>query len=500
MNTVKIRFNQLPKKMKWVLLIPIGIISLLLLVAPISKDGDIWFLLSTGREICNNGFPIKEILTIHKDFDIIVQQWLTDVIFYKLYISIGDIGLKIITCLCSLYMSMMILKTSLKISKNFFISYMSTFLSVFILNQTFFYARPQIFSLCLFITEIYFLESYMEKSNWRFLIPIPIISLMLINFHAAMWPILFVIMVPYIFDLFNVDFKIIKFQGANKLPFIITFISSFIMGFINPYGIKSMLYFFNSVGVSEINTLISEMRPLALYEFGYITLILVVIFSICINFRFKNGRSISKIRYILLMLGFGFASFLAMKNLTLFVICAPCTVAYCLKEINPIITYNKKLSFSFANKMNHDVLIFFIVVLSFISLVFLSTNPYNSNMEKVSNYIVENYTEKENLKIFTGLNKGSYLEYLGYHPYIDSRVEVFLKKNNHKEDIFKEYYKLQNGFLNYGDFLDKYTFDLILVDKEDTLYYQIDNNKQYKIVYSDDNFKLFEHNKKVTAD
>ena len=51
----------------------------------LTLDNDFWFLTNTGKYIINNGFPTIEPFTIHKNFDFIVQQWLTDVIFYYIH-------------------------------------------------------------------------------------------------------------------------------------------------------------------------------------------------------------------------------------------------------------------------------------------------------------------------------------------------------------------------------------------------------------------------------
>ena len=48
-------------------------------------NNDIWFILNFGRYILNNGFPTIDPFTIHDGLEIIVQQWLSDIIFYSGY-------------------------------------------------------------------------------------------------------------------------------------------------------------------------------------------------------------------------------------------------------------------------------------------------------------------------------------------------------------------------------------------------------------------------------
>ena len=49
-------------------------------------DNDYWFLINLGRDILNHGIPTVEPFTFHVGFEFIAQQWLTDVIFYLIYL------------------------------------------------------------------------------------------------------------------------------------------------------------------------------------------------------------------------------------------------------------------------------------------------------------------------------------------------------------------------------------------------------------------------------
>ena len=59
-------------------------------------DSDTYWILKTGEYICNNGIPKKDFLTIHSDMDLVVQQWLSDVIYYKAYSAMGVMGVLLV--------------------------------------------------------------------------------------------------------------------------------------------------------------------------------------------------------------------------------------------------------------------------------------------------------------------------------------------------------------------------------------------------------------------
>ena len=45
-----------------------------------SLDNDTYWIIKTGEYICKNGIPTKDFLTIHSNMDLVVQQWLSDII------------------------------------------------------------------------------------------------------------------------------------------------------------------------------------------------------------------------------------------------------------------------------------------------------------------------------------------------------------------------------------------------------------------------------------
>lgn len=48
-------------------------------------DGDVYFMIATGREIIKNGIPSKNPFTFINDLDIIIQQWPLAIILSLFY-------------------------------------------------------------------------------------------------------------------------------------------------------------------------------------------------------------------------------------------------------------------------------------------------------------------------------------------------------------------------------------------------------------------------------
>ena len=95
--------------------------------------------------------------------------------------------------------------------------------------------------------------------------------------------------------------------------------------------------------------------------------------------------------------------------------------------------------------------------------------------------------------LYTNFNDGQYLEFNGYHPYIDGRAEVFLKSNNKEYDYFYEYASMFDGGIYYRDFIDKYDFNYLIIhsNTDCTLYNALIHDEDFEIVYWSYDVNLF---------
>ena len=79
---------------------------------------------------------------------------------------------------------------------------------------------------------------------------------------------------------------------------------------------------------------------------------------------------------------------------------------------------------------------------------------------------------------------------------MDTRAEIFLKANNHKADIMKEYFLVQKKEISCQEFLDKYHFTHLIINQNDSLYDELLKNSNYKVIYKGkyrkEYYKIFE--------
>ncbi|MEA4815931.1 MAG: hypothetical protein VB120_03620 [Lachnospiraceae bacterium] len=456
-------------------------------------NNDIWFLLNTGRYILANGFPHTEPFTLHQNFHFVVQQWLSSIIFWKIYDIAGSLGLFLLCNIIYIAMVLVFFKLSLLISeKNFFVSYgVSLFVS---LLASFLYitTRPQIFTHLFIIIEIYLLELYIRNKNPRYLIGLPILSFLQINFHAAMWPMLFVILIPYFIDGLSFNVFFIRSEGYGIKPLLITVLLMLAVAFLNPYGLEAMTYLFHSYGHKEISEAITEMGIPNINKFIGKTIFahaLVFVFILCL---WKKGKL--SLRNLCLVLGTGYMSLSSIRSWCYFILCSGVALSEYLKEVNIPETNEPSQKEIKTRKL----------LALFITVLFIFGSGVRTKEALMPNELPETYGSIEYLKengyspnditLYMDYNNGGYGEFEGYKPYLDPRAEVFVIENNHVSDVMLEYFNLQKGELHYKDFINSYKFTHIIATPGDTLYTYIPKDPGYHLLYEDEECSLYEAN------
>lgn len=453
-------------------------------------DNDIWFLLNHGKTVFVNGFPDVDPYTIHSGFKFVMQQWFSAVIFYTVYSALGEIGLKILVFVFHAIIVALFYRLSMRLSEGyFFISYAIS-LAFSVLIGFFMVERPYIFTSLVIIIEIWILEKYADEKNPKTLYVLPILSLILVNLQAAIWPMLFVLMLPYLFDSFK--FSIGKICGSDYpwKPLTIAAIFMLLFGFVNPYGINAMTYLINSYGVPEINALVGEMHYLTI-ENTLGKIIIFVIFIVFLSFSLNHTSKI-KLRYILLALGTAYLTLSAYRGFQFFVICGLLPLPYLFRNVKiPVYANNFPRRTRFIRAALFVIIIFEVSFLSY--KYYTNSQKSTSNANQLTEIVAQIQADQRvgKVVVYTGYDDGPFVEYNKIPVYLDTRAEVFIKKNNLKEDVLMEYYNLQTGRLYYKTVLDKYKFTHIIVSESDILYTYLPYDVEYKLIYENDSYRLY---------
>ena len=453
-------------------------------------DNDFWFTINQDRYILSNGFPHEVIGTVHHGLSFIYQSYGTGLLFYLIYNTFGKIGIMLLLITIVQLTSYFFYKLCHTISNNKKISLLVTMFFIFFYSLFFAVTRPHIFTILNLTIILYLLEKYIKENKIKYLIPIPIIGLLQINMHGIYLLPILIIITPYLINSFKFKIKFLNLEstGYNKKPLFITYIITFLVGFINPYTYKTLFYGLTSYTNALMKKTIFELASPSMHNIhGQIIILLMVT---CYLIYYFNRNKKIPLRYLLLILGTTIMVLDAVKSASFFALCAIFPLAY--------LAYRDK---DIKEKLNkRKIIINSLIVICTITILSLTIKFRENPQEAITKELVD-YNTVENAKVYTSFENGSYLEYMGFNCYIDPRAEVFIKANNKKEDILDEYFNLQKGKLSYQEFLKKYDFDYLFIEKEnDILYYDlrifpIDN---YELIKEDKNYEIWQKKTKLS--
>lgn len=453
-----------------------------------TPDNDIWFLLSLGRAVLTNGFVTVEPLTIHEGLSYVMQQWGSAVSFWILYDNLGKFAILFFILGILVLLFMCFYKLTKLLSNNKYIAIIIT-TCVFTLISSFIVSRPQIITYLILLLELLFLESYVKTNNWKYLIGLIPLSIILINVHAAMWLFLFLFLLPYIVN--GIYIKKITIDKYKLMPLLIVTIIMFFVGFINPYGIDNITYVFNSYNLPGLRETIAEMKAVdinhivSFISFGFLCLLIIL------------DRYVKKfkldVRHICLIFGTYLLFLSHAKCYPYFVFTYFIAMSYGLKKVKlPKFNLKKYMNLIIVLKslLRATCLMLFIslfVVLGFMFKYYSFTtfNIFDGDSEIVADYIENNY-DLDKVRIFTYFDDGGYYQFRGMKTYIDPRAEVFFKKLNKDEDIFTEYLKIFNDdvYFDYEKFLAKYKFTHLVVFPDTLIDKYLNDCEEYEVVYT----------------
>lgn len=459
-------------------------------------DSDFYFLYKIGEYIVHRGFPYTDILSMHSGMKIVVQQWLSAVLYYFAYNTFGQYGVIGLVYICNTGIVILTYRFISMITKNDMISLLFTGLINFFIFDPFIVTRPQVFTYLILLATVCLLEKHVLTKKSVYLIGVPVLSLLLINLHAAMWPMLLVFMLPYIVD--SIPLKVEKYKkepNGNCLYILAAFAVSIVMGLINPYGIENMLYLTKSYGHGSFN-LILEMKPTSLTATEGIMFFVAIAITAVITLFIKK-RAVTA-RFFLLYCGTLLIGLMQVKGIPYFFLFGLPAFMYMIKdfELSSVTKYTQKIV---TNRIKVLLKIFFASAFVFLCVSRLNTTREANLSMQVHRYDLDrcieiiNQSEDPMIFLYTNFNDGQYLEFNGFRPYIDGRAEIFLAENNHYYDVFEEYYCLFNGGIYYKDFLNKYHFNYIILDKDiDSYMYEcVLRDTDYEQLYDSYDITLF---------
>lgn len=486
----RIDINSLPKGVKlfYALFMLLPAVSI-----PLTMNTDAYFMLNAGRYICQTKtVPDTDFFTSHAGMHAIIQQWLTDVIYWLLYSKLGEYSLIALVFIIYIAVVAVLFTICKKVSGNFIISVFCTSGAMLFICKPFMVTRPLTFTFLIILLEILILETYAKEKKATGLFFLPLLSVLLVNTQCSMWPMLFVVCLPYFIDSLKFNFKGIKSDGSYKTSAIILgALSMLVTGFINPYGIEGMTYLFTSYGYDEINSTVNEMfspdikTPDGKFYFAGILLVVLILII------YRKGRL--PLRNVLFLLGFGYLGISSLRNFPFLAFSSAIALSVYLKDCR---LYYKYTGTNPQFKKQCAATLMVVVLVMGLGFTVSSDESISGNSSKFGcedavEYALENY-DLNSRNIYNSADIGGYLEFNKIKAHIDPRVELFLKDNNHEKDYLLEYVRFQSGAIHYKDYLNTYGFDFLFVsESEDILSIYLPKDNDYKQIYSNGKYSIY---------
>lgn len=437
------------EKLFYVLFLLIPIFYLMERIVCSVYDSDMYFIIATGREILENGIPHTNVWTIDPGQSIVVQQWLYAVIL-ALVDKAGYAGFSVFIAaqflvfayLWVYFFSLREVPAKLSILALVMLSMPA--------QDYMFSTRPQLVTMILILGTCICMEKFRRTLNGKWLIGLPILICLEMQFHLSMWVLHFAVILAYAVPAFYFRPFDKKFQDDSLLIHPKKHIRSVIkvgvamlamIGalFINPYGVDGALYLVNSfrahtfdyVQVMEVNatTFISPQ--------GATICLCIVLFLVAWKLGTLRGTTIN------ITAGFCFMMMLAIRNNT----CCIFVMAFVVRDIlaaikdkTDAIDWKKDLKVYIVPVLLFADLIFVTNFLASCENVFANGNGSETNLPGIIEVIRQDYNE--DMHIFTGFNDGAYFEYEGFkNIYIDARPELYMSAFTGDKDILIDYSK-----------------------------------------------------------
>ena len=474
------------------------LIVIILMTVTKEMQNDTFFTIATGEHILQEGYDNVDHLTWHENLGFYKLRWAFDVTIAFIYNTFGFAGIYAFVVIIASLTGLSLFNILLKQKNNIVLSFIATVISMLLMTSNWsFTARGQIISYLLLLLEIYFIEKLISTKQKRYYIIFLVISALIVNFHASVWYMTIILVLPYLAE--AIMHKIMKNKNLEKSKIILEPISikmliiailCLVLGsFISPIGTYTYTYMFKVIGGIS-STFISELQ-----QTDIISSIGMILGLIVIDILMLATKSKMKLSDILLFFGLYFMAILARRNQAFLYLIGTIPVVRLIT--NFFETYDTE---NILEKVNNFFSKNWVLGCTTIVIVIgLSSNMVTRIREKyvnerkypveAVNFIKENLDYK-NLRIYNSFNYGSYLELSGIPAFVDSRSEIFTEEFNNVT-ILKDWLETSRGNVNYNDTFAKYEIDYAIVEDKEIINTYISVDENYEKVFDDETFSIY---------
>lgn len=525
-------------------------------IAPKTLQNDTFYTLKIGEYIYNNGISdLTQDLYSWHELPYTYPHWLYDLSMFLIYNSFGQLGIYVSTMILTAILGISIYILSNKKSKNKVVS-LAISIGAIYLMKSFIAARAQLVTFILFVWTVFCIESFLKTKKKRYAILLLIIPLLIANLHCAVFPFYFVLYLPYIAEYFlllieerdldlklfsifmkirkklsrksevkeKCEIKIDKIKNAvterkkkrevirenpykirvkkNHVVLLLITIMAIaaLTGFLNPAGDGAYTYLYKTMQGNTTQS-INEHLPLTLTDNQEFAIALVIFLLVLI---FTDTKI--RLSDLFMLMGVTYLAFKSRRQVSMFALFAGPVLASLIG--NFVNKYDKETF----QKIERFVTGWFGATVVICCFIILSTNIIKPHLRdeyievgsypvEASDWILKNL-DVENIKLYNEYNYGSYLLFRGIPVFIDSRCDLYSPEFNgtyNKEekeyegrDIFSDALNIAGVAVDYETKFEEYGVTHVILYANAKLAMILEDDPNYDLIYSDDNFVIFE--------
>ena len=555
-STNKTKQTELKKRKKFNINFTIVAIILIAIfcvcITPRTLQNDTFYSIKIGELIKNNGIDMMDHFSWHENLSYTYPHWLYDFLTYFIYLIAGFKSIYIVSCILSALLGISVFLVNSKTTKSKPISFIIT-IGVMYALKPYIAARAQLVTFILFIWELYCIESFIENKKIRYAITLVIISTLIANLHVATWPFFFILFLPYIAEYIisvvsdiviykktkklvikhkmkvaqknnNIErikelqiklneleeknekikqkrkdtnknsYKILLNKNDNVKFLIIVMVICAFTGLLTPTGDTPYTYLYKTMKGNTTEN-ISEHQPLTLINNTEAICTLVILLSILTFTKTKI-----KLSDLFLVGGLCYLMFSSRRQFSMLVLIGSVVLGRLIVDM--ITRYSKNGLKDVDDVVKNNLVLVLLTILmgifSYNSIKPVLDDKFVSEKSypvSACDFILENI-DLGTAKFYNEYNYGSYMLFRGIPVFIDSRADLYAPEfsGNKDEDIFSDFINTSSISKYYEDTFEKYNITHVILGKKSktNLIINKSHDENYKEIYSDDNFVIYE--------
>jgi hypothetical protein len=456
-------------------------------------DPDFWWHLRTGQ------LMVETHIIPHTDpFSYtnagkpwIAHEWLSEIFMYALY-RLGSYGLLILVFSAITTGAFLLAYLRSPLEARPYVAGFALLLGAIATAPTW-GVRPQMISLLITSLFLYLLDRYQQEGKLKFVLPLPLITLVWVNLHAGYFlglAIVGIYIVGGLIDLLKAE--LIKTEQTNAPTLKSILILCGILGacvlatLTNPNGIHILLYPFQTLTSQSMQQFIQEWFSPDFHQMEWQPLAWLILALIGAGMLARKSISPTK---ILLTLVFGYAALCSVRHVPLFAIVVIPVLA---EQVGSLVRIRSEVRTP-SRLLRWIVPVLFVLLALVTSLRFVQVLQGQPKAEAETfpkaavDWMLANKPEGN---LFNSYGWGGYLVwrlYPEYRVYIDGRADVY------GDNFIFDYMSIYRAGASLENKLADQNVETVLIEPEVPLANALRRSPSWRVAFEDQTAVIFTH-------